>query len=523
MIGIKLLIILYVLVRGQLIEQLLDDIKYPQAKLYADSKSHHVDNIAVFLLASLKNSIALGEPAPKSGEFYDYFQRLSAAKQTWASKATHFYGVTGSGESETRIFNRHQCRNLSHPSTHHPHHAYRSYSNHPHVLYECAGTKILHVPACDGSSWGADGPCCRCSGAMKFFLDLLTLPRPPQWFIFADDDYFMRLHYLDSLFSSYPAPTTTPYAAILWGSGDHDFQPASPSNSIKQGRSGYGLGQCKVPCVHRLGWMGFGGFSSAAMEQMAVQIQNDTLINVCRSWGVTHDIGLAIFTWMQSLPLIRVVEHIEVMNRIHALSARGRNMGSSIDDKFEPAIFHNHFKVSNSSLSEIFSRTVEKGMGGLGMEGMAVGGSGGSGKVIESTFDVDRYVAREQQLGRNMGSVLLPLKNNGGYLNSWHHRVHQVLSTVASGITFNATMLSKGSSLRGVGAVNLPSSLIEMRSTDYLPSDCEADAKLFAQFLSESGIKYTKDDEPRVCVRYGGYVANKKVEVGDFGLGDEVL
>ena len=45
-------------------------------------------------------------------------------------------------------------------------------------IFECKNlststtVRILHLRSCDGSNFGAKGPCCRLNEAMKFFLDL---------------------------------------------------------------------------------------------------------------------------------------------------------------------------------------------------------------------------------------------------------------------------------------------------------------------------------------------------------------
>jgi len=456
-------------------EQLLNDT-FKHASLYAATPhTHTVRSIAVFLLASLRNAVELGETRDNA---YDYFVRMTAARRTWAAKAAHFYGVTGAGEAETRIFNRGSCSNMT-----------QSQTQKFHQLYNCRGNNvtvsILHLPNCDGSSWGPKGPCCRCNGAMSFFLDMIAHHHPgraPSWFIFSDDDYFVRLHYLEAQLLSYQSPQVTPYSITLWGLGDKDINkiPSSGSNNKRQGRSGFGLGdRCNVACTHRFPWMGFGGFSVAALQALASQIRQNALVAVCDNFQLTHDIGLGAWTWMQQLPAIRVVEHVEVMEFIHGMNKRD----------FEPALYHNHYEISRMSFSELFSKTV-----------------GSSNSRLESDFDVNSYVDREEKLGRDVGAVLLPLMNNGGFRNTLYARRREVHNSILNSLTYNSSdpEFDPGR---------------EILVWNYTVADCDSDKKMFEKFLGDRDLKYDPVKESHICLKYSEYVKNIKVE----GFAEELL
>ena len=115
-----------------------------------------IDFIAVFLLASLKNAIELGEkPVFAHGRNEDFFARISAAQQTWAYNVRHFYAVVGNGAEEKRILaNTSACHSIS---KHYvdvmkkiPGNVMRE------EVYRCGNTKILYLPYCDTSGWGPD-------------------------------------------------------------------------------------------------------------------------------------------------------------------------------------------------------------------------------------------------------------------------------------------------------------------------------------------------------------------------------
>ena len=61
---------------------------------------------------------------------------------------------------------------------------------------------------------------------------------------------------------------------------------------------------CTVPCTFFSNWLGYAIFSYGAMLKMESYIRNNELINACRIWRTTHDIGLGIFVWEMSIPLL---------------------------------------------------------------------------------------------------------------------------------------------------------------------------------------------------------------------------
>ena len=249
-------------------EVLIDD-RFPQYRQYADSlvDTATVEGIAVFLLASLTNSRRLGTVEDAVDHRIDYFERLVAAKRTWAAHIVNFYGVTGNGIKEKEIFSETSriCANLTDS------HQFKDVLVRGE-LYECSGSnstkvRILHLRTCEGTKFGAKGPCCRCNGAMNFFLDSFRRSkfehsRHPRWFIFADDDYFLRIHYIEAILEAYDPRKS--FAIKLWGNGDRSVGSPDFENGVNQGRPGFGLSiynnNCTHPCVHGVEWMGFGGF-----------------------------------------------------------------------------------------------------------------------------------------------------------------------------------------------------------------------------------------------------------------------
>ena len=490
-------------------EHLLEAEKYPLVSQYKGSTVAHarIGKVAVFLLASISNAVELGEEVPDH-EYTNYYSRLLAAKATWASHVDHFYGVTGAGPAEIRVFNsqpsssaKSMCVNISKTYLVDDRHVDLSNNgSNKREIFECKNSsmnvRILHLPQCDGSNFGARGPCCRCNEAMKFFLDLHSLLKssssslmqegggksqyhrhPPDWFIFADDDYFLRMHYIETVLSNYPAKKA--YAIKLWGNGDVaariNKDSISQSDIPHQGREGMGMSiynsNCTQPCAHRMHWMGFGGFSIGAMHELSRQIRADALVKVCDRLSLTHDVGLGMFTWMNSIDTVRFIEHIDVIKNIH-------NVPSPQALLFETALTHNH---EHKSYSELFHRTLLK----THPEGT-------------TTLNIDKYIQHEMELGMMTYELLLPYHYRG-YKNTIFYRKQQVLEAILDGIFVNASSLSAIKK-------DLPHIL---ENTDYTFNDCNDDAQSFHKWLTSLNTTVAKfSSEASMCLLYSLHISN---------------
>ena len=103
--------------------------------------SDAVNDIGVFLLGTLSGSVHFGERHPKEDSDY-YFERIIAAKHTWAKHLTHFYMVTADGTAEKRILKSPIYCNNTHSSK------FAGGLNHSYKLFVCSGIHILHLPHC---------------------------------------------------------------------------------------------------------------------------------------------------------------------------------------------------------------------------------------------------------------------------------------------------------------------------------------------------------------------------------------
>jgi len=168
-------------------------------------------------------------------------------------------------------------------------------------VYRCGSVKILYLPYCDTSGWGPDGPCCRCEGAMKFYSNMeASVSNYPKWFLFSDDDYFVRTYKLKGLLSQFDP--RKPVAVT-----EKRTERVDPSTHIVARTTTYAWlpffdNECSVPCTHRTVWLGFAVFSVGAMKVMEEEVRRGGLVQTCRLWSITHDVGLGIFVWYHTIP-----------------------------------------------------------------------------------------------------------------------------------------------------------------------------------------------------------------------------
>ena len=144
--------------------------------LNTNANKNSLTYAAVFLLSTLQGAPEFG--GPKEGR--NFFARVQAARATWAWPLKHFYSVVGKQPDNDKIIsNPSYC--VNHTDMYHKHMSHMRTKPHEEV-YECAGIKVLYLPYCDSSSWGPMGPCCRCEGAMRYYMNNYAVhPEYPSW------------------------------------------------------------------------------------------------------------------------------------------------------------------------------------------------------------------------------------------------------------------------------------------------------------------------------------------------------
>ena len=277
----------------------------------------------------------LGERFRKVHGQSNVFARVRASQKTWAHHAKHFYSVVGRGKAELKVLaNQKYCTNLTDAYLHQ---TSRLLYPRTEQAFSCNGIRVLFLPECKDGGFGAEGPCCRCQGAMRYYLNIAAVdPEYPPWFMFSDDDYYTRLHRYVLLWNNVLIYTRTLMCrrifinlkALVYRlkgildqvNPNKPYSVTGPSKSVAAGnhtvaRQGeYGMDHwfgkanhnCSVPCTHHVGWLGYAILSYGTMRVMEEEVRADGLQQLCKLWKSTHDVGLGIFVWehaIQNLPI----------------------------------------------------------------------------------------------------------------------------------------------------------------------------------------------------------------------------
>lgn len=451
---------------------------YSAIQEYANSTHHHhlhlINDIGIFLLGSMNNAVDLGYPVPDNNEYTDYYDRSRVARLTWASHVKHFYMVTGEGEAERLILgNESACTNLTLK--------FRSFThNNKQEMYKCGPVMVLHFPHCNGDSWGPDGPCCRCQNAMKFFLDMHNYMSVqqiksgetmsyPNWFIFSDDDYYMRVHYLQTVLENAATHPSHPYAIVAYNTQVFSTPAMNGHKAIDRVGKGMALfnSNCSVPCIHRIQWAGFGGFSIGALKQLKTSIESDELVSVCHLWSLTHDVGLGMYMWMKGLDGILIHE----------------------DNSMDKNIWHKTQMPYDELFQLLWNRITGKD---------------------DQPFNIDEYLSHEIAMGQDYVRKKRPFTKLNGIYNTLLYRRNQV----------RESLLHQSHILNEAIRNQIISEYED--TIDYHHKHCNEDNDLFQAWQSGYGYSLGKDGskeyEPSVCLQYAEYIANYPITSAALGI-----
>jgi hypothetical protein len=117
-----------------------------------------INDVAVFLLGTFSGAAQFGEKKPALHGADNFFERVVAARVTWARYVRHFFMVTGAAPAESRVLPSAHCDDVT-----------AAYATNaaggsdkgkersdarPQEVHVCAGVAVLHLPRCEGTSWG---------------------------------------------------------------------------------------------------------------------------------------------------------------------------------------------------------------------------------------------------------------------------------------------------------------------------------------------------------------------------------
>lgn len=177
--------------------------------------------------------------------------------------------VTGTGSATEKVLfsNNQNCRNQSS----HFESYLRKYHTRPgsFQVYHCGDKNemipVLYIPHCIDEYHGADGPCCLNEAAILFYSALYKANSEtsksnqfPNWFVFSDDDYYLRLTFINSILNSGKTPSSKPFVFVSSNNVEDTLKTQiSKDKLIETVRPGIGLWMqsltCTVPCIHRTG------------------------------------------------------------------------------------------------------------------------------------------------------------------------------------------------------------------------------------------------------------------------------
>ena len=464
--------------------------------------------------SSFKHSLPSNFQIKKLGIFLlgsmleQYFNRGYISKNTWAIYSKYFFLVTGNGEHERNSFsNISFCTNLTH-------HYLLMTAIQEQQVYLCNGVHILHIPICNANSWGPNGPCCRCQGAMKFFLAMYeyshrnshnTIVEFPEWFIFSDDDYYIRLHLLQSiLYSSennnndenntqhnknnnnyhndhhheikikplkYDA--SNPY--ILLPYNPNLFRVPSTQYTPEYYRWGKGLEifdqNCTRPCLHNLPWLGLSGFSIGALKLLKSSLLNNELVDVCSLWQITHDVGVGVYVWLKGFIGIPILH----------------------DSSIKQVLWHKPHRAYDKLFDEIWNDI---------------------NPSQNNSFDMIKYLQYELNIGQEY-SDLYPIYQLFHIHNTLLYRRIQLRNELLKEI-YNIKQRKKFQSNQNFNIIK------------YSSPNCYEDSQLFdhwkqniyipsLQSFKDNYLTIMKNYEPKLCFEYSLYIANYPIPISQLG------
>lgn len=230
------------------------------------------------------------------------------------------------------------------------------------------------------------------------------------------------------------------------------------------------------------------------MKLMEDEVKRGGLVQVCKLWTITHDVGLGIFAWEHAIPSLPVC--------CGPNHANGGNIDSGV-------FLHAVGKSNDHETGEVYSHNY------LMHKVWEVGAK----KRGEKTPNMTAFIQYELEEGKK---AFLPPYPTAGFENSLFFRKVQFSEVMAKQIP--------DEQLKTLS--NMP-----IRRTSYGPGECQKEMKFHLEWRAKSAFplnpipaamnkqkdanyQRTKDasHEPKMCAQYLEAIANTPIKLADLSL-----
>jgi hypothetical protein len=185
-------------------------------------------------------------------------------------------------------------------------------------------------------------PCCKNEKGMLYFVDHPELFRSYNWFMYMDADVYVRRDYIEKFVSD-----IDPSQDVILLAGKNG------GRITKLGRPSFEFQRSPYNCSNEYKFMYPWGMPVIYSRQALLSMQNGFrfggLTKQCNEFGVTHDVGNAIFHWMYQVPNVRIPWPASTKDMkttslgAHAIGKAGSNFSQ----------VHEHFETQGVAIEDV--------------------------------------------------------------------------------------------------------------------------------------------------------------------------
>jgi len=230
--------------------------------------------------------------------------------------------------------------------------------------------------------------------------------------------------------------------------------------------------------------MGWGGFSIGALRRLEQSIKHRELERLCKYYEMTHDVGLAMYSWWKMIPVIQIVAkdfYVETNSIIWHAPVRYK------PDKQYDVIMMDLYARAAAYHSENNMKTKSN-----------------KHNISASVFDDAVHAQYERHLGREYANVLT-LRSQLGYKSTFHHQRRSAIQHVYE--YFNLYQYSNETMNKLSTVIPDIRNFSQFESSLYnFKEGCHEDKEYFDLWKNKSGwaLRSTARDseEYKMCLEY---------------------